>query len=124
LSYAAEAVRIDNSVPEYNYTLGLAIKELGSNDQARQYFQTAIQQRSSYIKPRVELADILIQEENYDQALQELLDADRIDSSRADVNNNLATVYRLKNLTRTVSGIQRKRSRSNPTRRFFATTWR
>jgi tetratricopeptide (TPR) repeat protein len=99
LSYAAEAVRLDNSVPEYNYTLGLAIKQLGSNDQARGYFRTAIQQRSSYIKPRIELADIMIQEQNYDEALQTLLDAYRIDSSRADVNNNLATVYRLKNLT-------------------------
>ena len=98
LGYAAEAVRLDSTVPEYNYTLGLVLKASGSPDQAKRLFRRAITQRGDYLKPRIELSDIFISEENYDAALEELLIAYRIDPLRSDVNNNLATVYRLKSL--------------------------
>ncbi len=67
-------------------------------DQAKALFETAIQQDSSYIKPRIELADIYIIRKDYDAALEEILEAYKIDSGRADVNDYLATIYRLKNL--------------------------
>lgn len=98
LRFAAEAVRQDPSVPEYNYTLGLALKDSGNPGEARRFLQTAIKQNNNYIKPLIEISDIFILEENYDAALEELLAAYRIDPSRSDVNNNLATVYRLQEL--------------------------
>ena len=98
LPYAAEALTLNASIPEYHYTLGLALKASNSLEEAKAYFRRAVEQKNNYLKPRIELSDIFIIDENYEAALKELLTAYRIDARRSDVNNNLATVYRLMGL--------------------------
>jgi len=96
LAKSAAAVKSDGRNPIYLYTLGQAAEASGLNAQAASAYRKSASLDSDYSKPRINLGTIYLEEKKYDQALEYLLQALRIEPNSPTVWNNLGKAYLMK----------------------------
>ena len=94
LLFARRALNSNPSNAVYAYTVGLAHEALRDVDSAIGAYRNAASLDPRYVRPRINLGRIFLEQNNFDDALKYLYDeAFRIEPANFEVNNNLGAVF-------------------------------
>lgn len=92
-SFARHAAESSPSSAVYAYTLGLALESVNDAAGAIAAYQRAILLDAQYLRPRINLGNLYLARDNFDEGINCLSEAFRIESANFEVNNNLGAVY-------------------------------
>jgi Flp pilus assembly protein TadD len=93
VGYAKRAVAGEPANDRYSYTLGLALENSGDIDGAIRAYTNAAEKNPDYVRPRINLGRIYLDNGFPNEALTCLMEAYRAEPSSFEVNNNLGNVY-------------------------------
>jgi tetratricopeptide (TPR) repeat protein len=92
VQYAKKAVAAEPAVVRYSYTLGLACEKAGDLDAAIGAYKNAARD-PSYVRPRINLGLLYLDNGFPNEALSYLMEAYRAEPNSFEVNNNLGNVH-------------------------------
>ncbi|MDR1388399.1 MAG: tetratricopeptide repeat protein [Treponema sp.] len=93
VEYAKKATQAAPANERYLYTLGLACEKAGDIDAAISAYKSSAEKNARYVRPRVNLSLIYLENGFNSEALTCLLEAVRAEPNSFEVNNNLGNVY-------------------------------
>ena len=93
VNFAKKAAEVTPPNSVYLYTMGLTLEKSGAIDQAITAYKNSASLDTRYIRPRINLGNLLVTIENYPDALNYLNEAFAIAPADYEVNKNLGVVY-------------------------------
>jgi len=93
LDFARKAVESAPNNAIYMYTMGLVLEKSGALDPAITAYKSSASLDSRYIRPRINLGNLLVTTEKYSDAISYLNEALAVAPADYEVNKNLGTAY-------------------------------
>ncbi|MDR2471786.1 MAG: tetratricopeptide repeat protein [Treponema sp.] len=93
VDYARRAAAAAPGNSRYSYTLGLAREKAGDMDGAVAAYKASAEKDPRYLRPRINLGLLYLENGFPNEALDSLMEAWRVEPASFEVNNNLGNVY-------------------------------
>jgi len=93
LDFARKAVESAPNNAIYMYTMGLVLEKSGAADRAITAYKSSASLDSRYIRPRINLGNLLVTIDRYPEAVSYLNEALAVAPADYEVNQNLGTAY-------------------------------
>ena len=88
-----EVIKIDPTIAEAHFNLGVALTKLGRPEEALKNFEKSVDLNPYFLKGYFAIGNSLVQEERYEDALQNYQKALEINPDDPEVRHNLGVVY-------------------------------
>jgi tetratricopeptide (TPR) repeat protein len=89
----AEVIKIDPTMAEAHYNLGVALSKLERNEEALQHFKKSTDINPYFLKGYFAIGNALVTQELYEEAAQNYIKALEINPDDPEVRHNLGVVY-------------------------------
>ncbi len=93
LNYYYEVIKIDSSFAAAYRELGFLLSKAGRNDEAKKYFQIFVRLSAGNITAIIQYINTLLELEDYKEAIVQIKDVMKVDSSNADLSRALGYSY-------------------------------